>query len=140
MDTNRSQIEKKDEEQGYSKDSNQFAPVHILSLSFLPEETLDHWLLIKHPSKTLIRLHIGAVWSKSLMGTHANLYLFLDTSILGFSACKEVIFLQFDNKIATNLLCIKIWQFVWLYLIFPPSFNWSNMQKDVSDNIMIISN
>ena len=61
----------------YIEDSNQFAHPHsLISLSFMPKETLDHWLHIEFPSKTLVRLHKCAVRSESSMGAHAKLIPF----------------------------------------------------------------
>ena len=66
------------------------------SPNFPPEETLDPWIPIECPSKTLIRLCGCAVWSEFLMGSHANLYLLLET---GWNlTLKALIMTTADNK------------------------------------------
>ena len=44
-----------------------------------PEETLNPWLPLGRPSKTLVRLRKCAVWSEHSIRAHANVYLLLVT-------------------------------------------------------------
>ena len=65
---------------GYIEALNQSS--HLSSLirdSFLSEETLNPWLPIEHTLKTVISLCRCAGQFDFSMGTHANLYLLLDT-------------------------------------------------------------
>ena len=73
---------------GYGKASNQSAHLSsLIRVSFLPEETLNPWLPIEGTLKTVISLCRCASQFDFSMGTHANLYLLLDTG--SFEPCRE---------------------------------------------------
>ena len=76
---------------GYIVASNQ--STHLSSLirvSFLPEETLNPWLPIEGTLKTVISLCRYAGEFEFSLGTHANLYLLLDTGSLSLAGRKPV--------------------------------------------------